>query len=53
MTRCNEARDAFKGTSGNRWLQGCFMERDEIPSRYRMVKRAYQQRKASAEAALA
>lgn len=51
--RLLHARDAFEGTSGHRWLQGCYMERDEIRSRYRMIKRAYQQRKDSAEAALA
>ncbi|SDN31776.1 TauD/TfdA family dioxygenase [Vreelandella arcis] len=38
--RLLHARDAFEGTSGHRWLQGCYMERDEIRSRYRMVQRA-------------
>lgn len=45
--RLLHARDAFEGTSGHRWLQGCYMERDEIRSRYRMVRRASQQRLAS------
>lgn len=51
--RLLHARDAFEGTSGHRWLQGCYMERDEIRSRYRMIKRACQQRKATGEASLA
>ncbi|MBR2515516.1 MAG: TauD/TfdA family dioxygenase [Halomonas sp.] len=51
--RLLHARDAFEGTSGHRWLQGCYMERDEIRSRYRMIKRASNQRKATAEAPLA
>ncbi|CAM4107082.1 TauD/TfdA family dioxygenase [Vreelandella rituensis] len=51
--RLLHARDAFEGTSGHRWLQGCYMERDEICSRYRMVKRARHQREVAAEASLA
>ncbi|TDR56489.1 TfdA family taurine catabolism dioxygenase TauD, partial [Halomonas ventosae] len=42
--RLLHARDAFEGASGHRWLQGCYMERDEIRSRYRMVLRARRQR---------
>lgn len=44
--RLLHARDAFEGTSGHRWLQGCYIERDEIYSRYRMAIRASKQRKA-------
>lgn len=47
--RLLHARDAFEGTSGHRWLQGCYMERDEIRSRYRMMKRASRQRKMTVE----
>ncbi|MBD3897969.1 TauD/TfdA family dioxygenase [Halomonas sp. ML-15] len=43
--RLLHARDAFEGTSGHRWLQGCYMERDEIRSRYRMMQRARRQRR--------
>jgi len=43
--RLLHARDAFEGASGHRWLQGCYMERDEIRSRYRMVLRARRQRR--------
>ncbi|WP_016855604.1 TauD/TfdA family dioxygenase [Halomonas smyrnensis] len=46
--RLLHARDAFEGDSGHRWLQGCYMERDEIRSRYRMVQRARRQRRVSA-----
>ena len=46
--RLLHARDAFEGTSGHRWLQGCYMERDEIRSRYRMVLRAQRQRRVNA-----
>ncbi len=46
--RLLHARDAFEGTSGHRWLQGCYMERDEIRSRYRMVQRARRQRRVEA-----
>ncbi|TCJ25927.1 DUF971 domain-containing protein [Halomonas sp. GDM18] len=38
--RLLHARDAFEGDSGSRWLQGCYLERDEVRSRYRMLKRA-------------
>ncbi|MDR9438711.1 MAG: TauD/TfdA family dioxygenase [Halomonas sp.] len=48
--RLLHARDAFEGASGHRWLQGCYMERDEIRSRYRMVQRARRQRRVTAEA---
>ncbi|ERL52627.1 TauD/TfdA family dioxygenase [Halomonas huangheensis] len=37
--RLLHARDAFSGDSGHRWLQGCYLERDEIRSRYRIVQR--------------
>ncbi|WP_024950479.1 TauD/TfdA family dioxygenase [Cobetia crustatorum] len=37
--RLLHARDAFEGESGSRWLQGCYLERDEVRSRYRMLKR--------------
>lgn len=47
--RLLHARDAFEGTQGHRWLQGCYMERDEIRSRYRMLERALRQRKANTE----
>lgn len=42
--RLLHARDAFEGASGQRWLQGCYLERDEVRSRYRMVQRARRQR---------
>lgn len=48
--RLLHARDAFEGASGHRWLQGCYMERDEIRSRYRMILRARRQRRVAAEA---
>ncbi|WP_192035620.1 TauD/TfdA family dioxygenase [Halomonas sp. YLGW01] len=48
--RLLHARDAFEGQSGHRWLQGCYVERDEIRSRYRMVKRAQRRRQLTAEA---
>jgi len=48
--RLLHARDAFEGQSGHRWLQGCYMERDEIRSRYRMVQRAQRRRRLTAEA---
>ncbi|MFG6668662.1 TauD/TfdA family dioxygenase [Halomonas sp. HNIBRBA4712] len=37
--RLLHARDAFEGSNGHRWLQGCYMERDEVRSRYRMCQR--------------
>lgn len=42
--RLLHARDAFEGARGQRWLQGCYMERDEIRSRYRMIQRARRRR---------
>lgn len=42
--RLLHARDAFEGASGQRWLQGCYLERDEVRSRYRMVQRTRRQR---------
>jgi gamma-butyrobetaine dioxygenase len=48
--RLLHARDAFEGASGHRWLQGCYVERDEIRSRYRMVQRARRRRQVTAEA---
>lgn len=39
--RLLHARDAFDpGKGGSRWLQGCYLERDEIRSRLRMLRRA-------------
>lgn len=49
--RLLHARDAFEGDSGHRWLQGCYMERDEIRSRYRMVARRRRERRVAAETA--
>nr|WP_298249350.1 TauD/TfdA family dioxygenase [uncultured Halomonas sp.] len=43
--RLLHARDAFEGSSGHRWLQGCYMERDEVRSRYRMVQRKRRERR--------
>ncbi|WP_149285716.1 TauD/TfdA family dioxygenase [Halomonas binhaiensis] len=43
--RLLHARDAFEGDSGHRWLQGCYLERDEVRSRYRMILRARRQRR--------
>lgn len=48
--RLLHARDAFEGSTGHRWLQGCYMERDEIRSRYRMIRRARRRRRLTAEA---
>ncbi len=48
--RLLHARDAFEGSTGHRWLQGCYMERDEIRSRYRMIQRDRRQRRLTAEA---
>ncbi|TLF52256.1 taurine catabolism dioxygenase TauD [Halomonas urmiana] len=48
--RLLHARDAFEGSTGHRWLQGCYMERDEIRSRYRMIQRARRRRWVTAEA---
>ncbi|GED23164.1 TauD/TfdA family dioxygenase [Halomonas halmophila] len=48
--RLLHARDAFEGASGHRWLQGCYMERDEIRSRYRMIQRARRQRRLTTDA---
>ncbi|UYG09266.1 TauD/TfdA family dioxygenase [Halomonas sp. M4R1S46] len=48
--RLLHARDAFEGASGHRWLQGCYMERDEIRSRYRMIQRARRRRRLTADA---
>ncbi|MGM8932540.1 TauD/TfdA family dioxygenase [Salinicola halophyticus] len=42
--RLLHARDAFDvSQGGNRWLQGCYLERDEARSRLRMLKRAERQ----------
>ncbi|MEG3114361.1 TauD/TfdA family dioxygenase [Salinicola sp. 4072] len=39
--RLLHARDAFDvSQGGSRWLQGCYLERDEARSRLRMLKRA-------------
>ncbi|SDL50139.1 gamma-butyrobetaine dioxygenase [Modicisalibacter muralis] len=46
--RLLHARDAFEGNSGHRWLQGCYLERDEIRSRLRMLWRAARQRRVDA-----
>ncbi|GAB2721086.1 TauD/TfdA family dioxygenase [Halomonas garicola] len=43
--RLLHARDAFENSTGRRWLQGCYMERDEVRSRYRMIERARRQRR--------
>jgi len=42
--RLLHARDAFEGDSGHRWLQGCYLERDEVRSRHRMVERRRRER---------
>lgn len=42
--RLLHARDAFEGSQGHRWLQGCYLERDEANSRYRMILRARRER---------
>lgn len=47
--RLLHARDAFEGGQGNRWLQGCYLERDEARSRYRMVLRARRERAVAAQ----
>lgn len=43
--RLLHGRDAFEGGSGRRWLQGCYLERDEARSRYRMIQRGERQRR--------
>ena len=44
--RLLHGRDAFDpGTGGSRWLQGCYLERDEIRSRLRMLRRAERKRR--------
>lgn len=48
--RLLHARDAFEGDSGHRWLQGCYLERDEVRSRYRMIQRVRRQRRLPAGA---
>lgn len=49
--RLLHGRDAFNpGTGGSRWLQGCYLERDEIRSRLRMIRRAARERQVAAEA---
>ena len=49
--RLLHARDAFDGGEGSRWLQGCYLERDEVRSRYRMLQRAERQRRCAAQQA--
>lgn len=45
--RLLHGRDAFDpGTGGSRWLQGCYLERDEIRSRLRMIRRTARERRA-------
>lgn len=49
--RLLHGRDAFDpGTGGSRWLQGCYLERDEIRSRLRMIRRAARERRVESEA---
>ena len=43
--RLLHARDAFEGSQGHRWLQGCYLERDEVRSRFRMIQRARRRRR--------
>lgn len=43
--RLLHGRDAFDpGTGGERWLQGCYLERDEVRSRVRMLRRSQRER---------
>lgn len=42
--RLLHARDAFAGDTGHRWLQGCYLERDEIRSRFRILQRRQRER---------
>ena len=37
--RVLHAREAFEPTSGERWLQGCYVEREELTSRLRILAR--------------
>lgn len=37
--RLLHGRDAFDQAGGERWLQGCYIERDELRSRYRVLAR--------------
>ncbi|WP_043532159.1 TauD/TfdA family dioxygenase [Litchfieldella xinjiangensis] len=48
--RLLHARDAFEGSSGHRWLQGCYLERDEVRSRLRMLRRAERLRQVEGQA---
>jgi len=48
--RLLHARDAFEGSTGHRWLQGCYMERDEVRSRYRMIQRTRRRQQLTTEA---
>ncbi len=49
--RLLHGRDAFDpGTGGSRWLQGCYLERDEIRSRLRMIRRAERERRVASTA---
>jgi gamma-butyrobetaine dioxygenase len=49
--RLLHGRDAFDpGTGGRRWLQGCYLERDEIRSRLRMIRRTARERRVRADA---
>ncbi|WP_447553626.1 TauD/TfdA family dioxygenase [Vreelandella sp. EE22] len=49
--RLLHARDAFAGDSGHRWLQGCYLERDEVRSRYRMIQRFKREQRVSQDTA--
>ena len=47
--RLLHARDAFDvGQGGRRWLQGCYLERDEARSRLRMLRRAHRRQRVEA-----
>ncbi len=47
--RLLHARDAFDvGQGGRRWLQGCYLERDEARSRLRMLRRAHRRQRVDA-----
>lgn len=48
--RLMHGRSAFDPTAGARWLQGIYLERDELHSRLRILRRAARARRAAADA---
>jgi gamma-butyrobetaine dioxygenase len=46
--RILHGREAFSGDKGERWLQGCYSERDELRSRLRVLARNHRAKLATA-----